>query len=251
MAIIKNNDAHQITSEAVVLDLSDLHQQADRILEQARAKAAEIVEHAEQRAKVIIDDAAQTGHDEGYARGMKEGRTAGTEAAREEVFREFQPHLQKVADGWSAQLEHWERTRAELLTRAGNDVLTFAFALGERVIHRAIANEPSLVAVQVKEALSVVSQPTHLVIEVHPDDRPLVERVLPSLMEHVSESAEATLRDDPSMSRGGCRIATDGGAIDARIEQQLDRLAEVLLPDGRKAFDQNLSGELLVSDAKP
>jgi flagellar biosynthesis/type III secretory pathway protein FliH len=36
--------------------------------------------------------------------------------------------------------------------------------------------------------------------------------------------------DDATVDAGGCRVDTDGGALDARLMTQLDRIADELVP---------------------
>jgi flagellar biosynthesis/type III secretory pathway protein FliH len=39
------------------------------------------------------------------------------------------------------------------------------------------------------------------------------------------------LRDDPLVERGGCVLSTGKGVIDATLEKQIERIADVLLPN--------------------
>ena len=249
MAIIKNNDARRITRDAVVLDLSDLHQQADRILDHARERADALIAEAERRANAMIEAAASKGHDEGFAAGVEDGRTAGTQAGREEVVAQFQPQLNAITKAWSDQLELWEQARTDLLAEAGTDVLRFAFALAERIVRRQVEFDPAVIEAQLAEALTLVTDPTSLVIAINPADRAIVEQVLPQLLSKINESAHATLRDDDAIERGGCRIITAGGSVDATIERQLDRLAELLLPMNQRLSDADAGNSRASIDA--
>ena len=60
--------------------------------------------------------------------------------------------------------------------------------------------------------------------------RDVLERALPGLLEkaHLTEGIELVEVDE--ISRGGCMVSTVEGSVDARIETQLERITEALLP---------------------
>jgi len=51
----------------------------------------------------------------------------------------------------------------------------------------------------------------------------------PRIVESLTACADSILISDPQLARGGCRIQTVHGEIDARVETMLERLAEELL----------------------
>lgn len=230
MTVIKHDKAADVMPRAVVLDLSDLAGQARTMLEQARAEAKRIGAEAERDAEQRRAAAADEGYAEGFEKGKAEGYAAGEQAARDDVLGSFQPQLERLATAWAGALEKWEQSRNDMLLEAREDVLTFAFNLAAKVVSRAIEHNPAVVQDQLAAALSLLNQPTVATIVAHPDDHPLIEQVLPQLLERLARCEHAELRADESIGRGGCIVRTAGGSVDATIETQLTRLAEALLP---------------------
>jgi flagellar assembly protein FliH len=68
-------------------------------------------------------------------------------------------------------------------------------------------------------------------IGVHPDDAGLVRR----MFTEDEELSKVRVEEDPSLSRGGCTLATDHSFIDATVETRIARLAVQLLGDERGA----------------
>ena len=163
----------------------------------------------------------------GLAEGREKGRIEGSEAATEACEEEFAA----LTDAWRATLDRWESEFNVMLHSARDDVLRFAFAMGRKITLRSIERDPTVVADQVAEALTYLSRPSSIKVVVHPDDRALVERVLPDLAARMDGCDHAAIEVDGGVKRGGCVIRTSRGVIDATIEKQIARIADTLLPE--------------------
>lgn len=230
MALIKNSNANRLMKDAVVLDLGDIQRQADAVLDRARREAERILAEARTEAQQLIDGASEAGHEKGFQQGSETGREQGRRDGREEVIESLKPQFEQLIVNWEKALERWEQDREEMLLSAREDVLAFAFALGQKLTHRIIERDPTVVQDQLAEALSLLIRPSAVTITINPADREHVEEVLNHLVTVCGTCEHAELRDDAGVSRGGCILRTSGGEIDATIDTQLDRIAESLLP---------------------
>ena len=219
-----------MTHDAIVLDLSDLKRQADAILRDAREEAQRIVEQGRLEARKLTNAADARGHAQGLERGRVEGHDAGRAEATQAVLNELAPQIASLIEKWTAAIDQWNASRVELLMQAQEDVLAFACALGARVVHRMVETDPLIIRDQLAEALSLLARPTSAVVRVNPDDRAVLELALPDILRGLGNSPEIALRDDTTVARGGCIVATNGGQINATIEKQLQRIVESLLP---------------------
>lgn len=217
----------------------------------ARAEAEAIVAAARAERSRILAGASEQGQAEGYTKGLEAGRAEGREQAASGALAEHGERLAKVEQAWMAALTSFESTREDLVQGALRDVVKLATTIAERVTKRVIKLDPKVIEDQLAAVLAVVVRPTELLLRVHPDDRPSVERALPGLMAAMPAIRHAEIIDDPAIERGGCvartRANTDtgeagGGEIDARISTQLDRLVETLLPQDTNAGD-DVDGE--------
>ena len=108
---------------------------------------------------------------------------------------ELRERLESLLGGWTAALERWENERGCMHAAARHDVLRFAIELAGRIALRTIEGDPSVVVDQVAEALGLLTRPSAVEISVNPEDRPLVEQVLPELTSRLQQCREARLRD--------------------------------------------------------
>ncbi len=230
MGIIKQVDAVRVLNDAVAFDLGDLGKQARRLLEAAHREADRIVEEAHAAATERIEAERQSARREGHAQGLAEGRERGEEVAREAILAELGPQLTELSSAWKQMLERWEADRDHFLESSREDVLRFAMALAKKVVFRILETDPAVVNEQLADALALLSRPSAVEVAINPADRPLVELVLPEILQRIKQCRHVSLRDDPAVGRGGCRLVTEAGEIDATIERQLESIAEALRP---------------------
>ena len=237
MPLIKNNRAEHLSDSAIVLNLGDLSQEAKRIIAEARAEADRIVAEATEKADAMIAGASDRGFNIGKETGLTEGREQGREEAHREAMEEFSEQFQSVTDSWTEALSGWESDRNAMLLAAREDVLTFAVTMAKKVVVRLTRLDGRIIQDQLAETLSLLSRQSSLRIVINPEDRPIVEEIMPALLEHLAHCEHAEIENDASVTRGGCIVRTCDGLIDATIEKQIDRIIETFLPAERKHAD--------------
>ncbi len=230
MALIKHKSAVNLVNDAAVYDLTDLTLQAEVALEQARVEARLVVVNAQRQAAAIVEAANQRGFEEGHDEGRREGYQAGKTQGRDEAFAENHAQLQELTRSFIAVLEEWEHQRHHLMLSARQDVLTLALTMGEKVAHRLVEVDPTIITDQLAAAVSRLIEPSAVSIIINPADRPAVEAALPDLVDRLGQAGHVQMRDDASITPGGCRIHTERGQIDATIEQQIERIVSTLIP---------------------
>ena len=160
-----------------------------------------------ERVKAINQQAYQLGYDAGYAQG---GARAQAEAARLAQLIETVRH---------------ETTGLE--QRIAEDLVRLALTLARSLVRESLAVHPELVAAIVRESIADVppfSQGTRL--RLHPEDAALLRTHLEQEL-----SAGWMVVEDASLLRGGCRIETSAGEIDATLQTRWQKLGAALAQD--------------------
>jgi flagellar assembly protein FliH len=166
---------------------------------------------------------AQELRDQARAEGFEEGRAAGLEAGSEAI----EAAKRTLAEAARDLAELREQT-AEAVER---DAIELGLALAGKIIPAALLAQPEVVAYAVQGALRRVSGQRALAVLVSPED---LETVRAALGEHQPGSAEPfDLQADPSVQRGGAIVRTTEGEIDAQVQTQLERAAEVAFAELR------------------
>jgi len=242
MPLLKSQLAPPAMREAIVLDLGDLGAQAEKIREQAKQEAEAILvaaqEVAQQLKAASEEAAAERGHAEGLARGLEEGRAQG----KQEALAEAQEQLNALTAAWSATADGWQQQRSAMQRDAREAVLDFALRVAEKVVHRVIELDGDTATRQVEAALESVLSAHDVTVRIHPDDRVVVEDALPKLVMHMGGLEHVTLVDDEAMGRGGCALSCGSGEVDATIETQVARIAELIMPGGKAESSSETDG---------
>ena len=243
MAVIKRADAETRAHRPVSLDLGDLDRRGQMLREAAVAEAERIVREAHAERERLISDATEVGRAQGHAEGLAAGTAEGREAGRAEAVTEFRERLGEMESAWAVEMAVFLDRRETLLTEAKRAVIELSVAIAERIVHRQIEIDPTVVEDQLRDLLGLVTAPATLLVRVHPEDEALVDAVLPRLREHLSGTVHVRFEPDPAVARGACHARTLGGAsVDAGIATQLDRVVRDLLPDRIPADTSNAAG---------
>lgn len=231
MGVIRQARSDRVVRDAIVLDLGDLRREGDAARERARAQAAAIIREGEEERRRLIAQARDEGLAQGREEGLAQGREEGRALGRAEALEARSAELERLAAGWGAALDAFEGQRAALLAEARRDVLLLACAIAERIVKRSAACDPGVVASLVEEVLTLVAGRTRLTLRVAEQDLGAAKEALPALLARLAAPDGIELVPDAALPPGSCVARTPGGgAIDASIHTQLDRIARALVP---------------------
>ncbi|MEM9414062.1 MAG: FliH/SctL family protein [Planctomycetota bacterium] len=261
---MKSQLAPPAMKEAIVLDLGDLGAQAAKIRMRAEAEAERIIEDAHARAAEIVTQREQEAEERGYAAGLAKGQAEGQEQGKAEALANAQDEIAHLTAAWSDVATRWETQRVAMERDARQSVTAFALRAVEKIVHRVIATDSDTVSRQVGAALEQVLSQHDIVVRIHPDDRERVEDTLPQLVSRIGGLGHVLLVDDHDIGRGGVALAFGSGHIDATIEKQLARITDLVLPGTNCETQQaqpectageeaggNLASDAAAADAPP
>ena len=147
----------------------------------------------------------QAGYQDGYRDGL---------AALESFKQSF---AQQMAAQLAPLLTAFDQAFTELEEQIATSVAHTATALARQVVRSELIERPALVAHVASEAVNaVLLSARHIRVFVHPDDLALVQAGAGEAL----GARGARLLPDTALQRGGCRIESDLGSIDARIESR-------------------------------
>ena len=156
-----------------------------------------------------------------YERGRKEGFEAGARAAAEQARRERADHAARI-----------ERVLGELRARfgelesAGADrVLDLAIEIASQVVRSHVEVKRDAVLPPLREALAlIIDQQAHPRVHLNPRDFELLRAELDS----DGMFKGCRFIPDAAVARGGCRIETHQGEVDAQIATRWRRVMAAL-----------------------
>ncbi|MET0497565.1 MAG: flagellar assembly protein FliH [Steroidobacteraceae bacterium] len=172
-----------------------------------------------------LEEVETRAYDEAFA----SGREAGLAAARAET--------QKTIDQLKAQAVRFEQVIG-LLAEPLKDVdaqveqqlLSLALTIARQLVRRELKIDPSQVIAIIRETVALLPLAARDVrVHLHPEDAAVVRERLAT----PAADRAWTIVEDPVMTRGGCRVATETALIDARLETRINTVISTLLGDQR------------------
>lgn len=164
------------------------------------------------------EEGVERGYQEGFAKGQAEGHAEGR-AAGEQEGRELVERMRRIFDALAEPIRELDDSVEQALT-------DLALTIARQIIRREIATQPDEILAVVHEAVGLLPLTAREVsVRLHPDDA----RYLRDNLQGSDEAAAWKLIDDPTISRGGCRVNSASSEIDATVEHRIAALAGELL----------------------
>mgnify|MGYP001087850784 CR=1 FL=1 len=182
--------------------------------------AAEEPEPAPFDTKVAVEEPGSDGVNEMLQGAYSDGFREGARQAEER----FASGCRALADA----IEKISLERERIITDSEDDLVMLTMAVARKIIHQEVTQDRKVVANIVHAAVSTISERYDVVVRLHPSDYTVLDE-RKNLLFHGVSGDHLTFRPDETISCGGCVVDTAMGAVDARVETQLDELCRALL----------------------
>jgi len=193
------------------------------------AQRAELLADARQQAAA----ARQLGYQDGYRDGM-----AALESFKESFATQTSGQMARVLQALDDDLGRLEQDMAASVARVATE-------LARQVVRGELALRPALVAQVAREAVNtVLMSARHITVQVHPDDHALVALGC----EEALAARGARLLAQPTVARGGCRVESDAGVIDALVATRWAQATQAM-GSGVPWDDADAAGDTAGGDA--
>lgn len=181
--------------------LTAAQQKAEEILAAARSQAAELEKE-----------------------GFEKGESRGREEARSEIL----PALIGFAQAGQSLIVFEE----QMVSRFTPHIVRLALEIAEKIVGQAVAEDPAIVASVLERARQEIPDARSVRVRLHPADYKVLAELRPDLIRAGTEGGrkvEVLAADE--IGRGGCRIETEIGVVDASLPIQFQEIKRQLLDE--------------------
>ncbi|APX93237.1 flagellar assembly protein FliH [Halomonas sp. 1513] len=215
-------------------------QRRDAIRRQAFQRNAEIEALREKVREEARQEGYAAGQAEGYQAGYDQGLAEGREAGEKELQRQTQQTLAPLVP----LAEHFSEALNRLDQDIADDLVELALTTGRQLAGEALDAHPEQILDIVRELLhadpTLSGRPR---LWLHPADLSLVKAHLGSEF----DAANWQLQPDDTISRGGCRVTSPSGELDATWERRWASITAMVRQ--RKPGDASANGDRNADDA--
>jgi flagellar assembly protein FliH len=159
---------------------------------------------------------------EAFAKGYEQGERSGAAVAAQRG----EAMLQRLTQ----TLEELTTLRTDMIRSTERQLVQLSLAVARRIVHREVSLDADLLIAMARVALDRLGETAQVTVRLHPEEYDATGAGrTPVLGSHVTVVADA------SVGRGGCRVESDFGTMDAGIDAQMQELARALLGEAEMA----------------
>jgi len=195
--------------------------QQDEVEQAQFEHQSELRKLREQARQEAYEEGLKSGRDEGYQAGLEQGLAAG----REQGLTEYNQQLEQALAPLSELIKAADEALLGVETHLSESLLQLALTVGRQLAGEALAANPEHILALIRdilhEDLMLTEKP---VLLLHPEDLKLTQQ-------HLEQEIAAIgwkLRGDERLERGGCRLLSADGELDATIETRWQRIIHQL-----------------------
>ena len=168
-------------------------------------------------APVVSQQHLATIEREAFAKGYEQGERSGTEAAGQRG----EAKLRRLTD----TITELTALRASMIRQTETQIVELALAVARRVVHREVSLDRNLMIAIVRVALDRLGESARVTVRLHPEEFEATGAA--RLAEFTG--TDITFTADARVGRGGCRVESDMGMLDAGVDAQIQEIARALL----------------------
>jgi len=169
---------------------------------------------------------------------IEEAFCKGVEQGRAEVNAAHGDCIETAAAALGKALEETVRIRMQEYEHMETETVRLALAIAKKIIGHA-AEHGQVVTTVVKAAMKKVADPRQLTLKLNPDDLDSVAAIRNELPAGDDSGMVIELEGDETIGKGGCIIEARLGDVNARIDEQIKIVEQMLTEQLPKPADAN------------
>jgi len=147
---------------------------------------------------------------------------------RQEGGKESEQRFGKTIEALAQGLEEISRLRESLLSNGSQDMLCLVLAIAKQVIQTELSVNSEVILSTIEKALHAAVRSDTYHIKINPEDLALVTEKKPLFLARISGLKNLTFEADAAIARGGCKLESELGEVEATIESQLEVIRQTL-----------------------
>jgi flagellar assembly protein FliH len=173
-----------------------------------------------------LEKGFEQGRQEGFDQGLEKGKSQGeqeSQAASEVVIKSLEETLKKADETLEKLVDIYEERIIDLVQK-----------IARKVVLAHVEMDDEAVKPLVIEALKHLVEPEDVVLTVSTEDYEYIDMVKDTFFETIQSLNHVSVRSDPAIGRGGCRIETHTGTVSTDPESRLNDIFDAMKDTGNK-----------------
>jgi len=156
------------------------------------------------------------------------GFEAGKKSAMEMMENEFKKKLFSSVKGLFTLTENMRKEFNEYKSTMDDHIITVALAIASKVIKEEVSIKKETVISQLKAAINKITGVNSFVVYINPKDEEILRLYKNDIINKFDSIKDFSIQVNEKIDVGGCRLESQVGNVDAKIESQLSVIEEAL-----------------------
>jgi len=157
-------------------------------------------------------------YDKAFSGGMREG------------INQEKQKLSMAMESVAKLIQDLKILKNEFFKNSEKEIIDLIFLIAKKVIHREVSTSKNIIIPVLRDTVKNISDREGIKIRLNPNDYRYIMEVWPDFLSKFCDMKNTLIEEDEEISQGGALIETDSGGIDARLDRQLDKIKETLIP---------------------
>ncbi len=172
---------------------------------------------ADEEERAALDARLAALERDAFSKGFAQGERAGGEAAAQRG----EAMIRRLTE----TLEELTTLREQMIHQTEQQMVQLALAIARRIVHREVSIDQDLLIAMARVALDRLGESAQVTVRLSPQDYEATSAVRSAQW----TGTHVTVVPDARVGRGGCRVESEFGAMDAGVDAQIHEIARSLL----------------------
>ncbi len=174
----------------------------------------------------VLESKFPVSEDEENKKVLKENAQVSYQKGRDDALRDNQERVELLCQSLRKAISELTQEKNDIMGKCEKIIIKLAIAIARKAVHEEISqNSCKIIESVVKDTLSKVKDKKILKIILNPGDIGKLEQMRDVGISLSGKDYEVV--SDVDISRGGCRVVTDCGGVDATMETCWDEIISV------------------------
>ena len=170
----------------------------------------------------------EKGEQKGFEKGEQKGLEKGLKDGEEKALKETRKKAVEILNSLEESLKTADQTLDLLVEKYEKKIISLIQQIAEKAVMAQVAIDDEIVRNMILDALKALVQPEEVILSVSLDDYEYIEMIKDEFFDQIDSLESVSVRSDPSIARGGCKIETITASVSADPESRLEAIFEAI-----------------------
>lgn len=167
---------------------------------------------------------SEKGYQQGLEQGLKAGETKGKKEIREKAV--------EILNALETSLKTADQTLDLLVEKYEESIISLIQQIARKAIMARLEIDDEIIKPLILDTLKTLVQPEEVVLSVSLEDYDYIEMIKDEFFEQIDSLNSVSIRSDPTIKRGGCKIETNTASVSTDPESRLDVIFDAIKTAG-------------------